>query len=93
MKTVEPQTQGCKVCDQSFATVGELVNHSRIHHPCPHCQVDMGSSEALESHLKNAHRGIRGLECPIDRLSFVSEPEIQTHFEKAHGNPIHKYKH
>ena len=93
MKIVQPQTQSCKVCDLSFASVEELVNHSSAHHLCLHCQVDMGTPEALESHLKMAHRGIRGPECPIDKLSFQSEAELQTHFEKAHGNPIQKYKH
>ena len=93
MKIVQPQTQSCKVCDLSFASVEELVNHSSAHHLCLHCQVDMGTPEALETHLKMAHRGIRGPECPIDKLSFQSEAELQTHLEKSHGNPIQKYNH
>ena len=73
-------TVGCKMCEQSFPSVGDLNNYHRVDHgivKCQHCSGAFGTRTALDKHMYN-HRDLDFL-CVICGKRFAFQSHLDQH--------------
>lgn len=88
IKKTHSEELKCQVCEESFRTKKELLEHGYSHsgerpYQCPLCDASFAKSRIFDSHLK-IHDDAKKLSCPACSKLFVERSKIKMHVCKHH---------
>ncbi|XP_061173733.1 zinc finger protein 62 homolog isoform X1 [Saccostrea echinata] len=98
----QPATQGgpeqgsypCSHCEKSFAYMGNLKRHIKMHHgeyrpyKCHLCIKRFWGNDSLEQHVKRVHSRFRPYECAHCDKKYSVCYDLQKHVRSVHGKDI-----
>lgn len=84
----------CSHCDKSFAYMGNLKRHIKMHHgeyrpfKCSLCVKRFWGNDSLEQHVKRVHSRFRPYECAHCDKKYSVCYDLQKHVRSVHGKDI-----
>lgn len=84
----------CPNCEKSFAYMGNLKRHIKMHHgeyrpyKCNQCTKRFWGNDSLEQHFKRVHTQIRPYACAHCEKKYSVCYDLQKHVRAVHGKDI-----
>ena len=80
----------CTVCSKRFATLANLVQHSRFHSgekpfKCQLCAKAFSRSDHLNTHMR-VHTGDKPYKCSVCKKSFTTSSNLKKHERNVHSS-------